>query len=82
MEITQEPGQSFLDRMIGLVEGASRRKTPNEIALGILLAGLTLIFLVVVVALRPFADYASTASRSRHSSRCSSRSSRPRSARS
>ncbi len=56
--ITQEPGQSFLDRMIALVEGAERRKTPNEIALGILLAGLTLIFLVVVVTLRPFADYA------------------------
>ena len=49
VEITQEPGQSFLDRMIALVEGAERRKTPNEIALGILLAGLTLIFLVVVV---------------------------------
>src|SRR5207302_6347324 len=48
VEITQEPGQSFLDRMIALVEGASRRKTPNEIALGILLAGLTLIFMVVV----------------------------------
>jgi potassium-transporting ATPase ATP-binding subunit len=60
VEITQEPGQSFLDRMIGLVEGAERRKTPNEIALGILLAGLTLIFLVVVVALRPFAEYAGT----------------------
>jgi K+-transporting ATPase ATPase B chain len=61
VEITQEPGQSFLDRMIGLVEGASRQKTPNEIALGILLAALTLIFLVVVVALRPFADFADTA---------------------
>jgi K+-transporting ATPase ATPase B chain len=60
VEITQEPGQSFLDRMIGLVEGAARRKTPNEIALGILLASLTLIFLVVVVTLRPFADYAGT----------------------
>jgi K+-transporting ATPase ATPase B chain len=60
IEITQEPGQSFLDRMIGLVEGAARRKTPNEIALGILLAALTLIFLVVVVALRPFADFADT----------------------
>jgi len=60
VEITQEPGQSFLDRMIALVEGADRRKTPNEIALGILLAGLTLIFLAVVVALRPFADYAQT----------------------
>ena len=60
VEITQEPGQSFLDRMIALVEGAARRKTPNEIALGILLAGLTLIFLVVVVTLRPFADFAGT----------------------
>jgi K+-transporting ATPase ATPase B chain len=60
VEITQRPGESFLDRMIALVEGASRRKTPNEVALGILLAGLTLIFLVVVVTLRPFADYAGT----------------------
>jgi K+-transporting ATPase ATPase B chain len=60
VQITQEPGESFLDRMIALVEGAARRKTPNEIALGILLAALTLIFLVVVVALRPFADYAGT----------------------
>ncbi len=60
IEITQEPGQSFLDRMIALVEGAARRKTPNEIALNILLAALTLIFLVVVVSLRPFALYAHT----------------------
>jgi K+-transporting ATPase ATPase B chain len=60
VEITQEPGESFLDRMIQLVEGAERRKTPNEIALGILLVGLTLIFLVVVVSLRPFASYAHT----------------------
>jgi K+-transporting ATPase ATPase B chain len=60
VEITQEPGKSFLDRMIALVEGAERRKTPNEIALGILLAGLTLIFLVVVVALRPYADFSGT----------------------
>jgi potassium-transporting ATPase ATP-binding subunit len=60
VEITQEPGQSFLDRMIALVEGAERRKTPNEIALGILLAGLTLIFLVVVVTLRPFAEFSGT----------------------
>ena len=60
VEITQEPGESFLDRMIALVEGAARRKTPNEIALGILLAGLTLIFLVVVVTLRPFAEFAHT----------------------
>jgi potassium-transporting ATPase ATP-binding subunit len=60
VEITQEPGQSFIERMIALVEGAQRRKTPNEIALNILLAGLTLIFLVVVVTLRPFAAYAGT----------------------
>ncbi len=60
IEITQEPGQSFLDRMIGLVEGAQRRKTPNEIALGILLAGLTLIFMIVVATLRPFALFAHT----------------------
>jgi potassium-transporting ATPase ATP-binding subunit len=61
VEITQEPGASFLDRMIALVEGAERRKTPNEIALGILLAGLTLIFLVVVVVLRPMAEFSNTA---------------------
>ncbi|MBS1887314.1 MAG: potassium-transporting ATPase subunit KdpB [Actinobacteria bacterium] len=60
VEITQEPGGSFLDRMISLVEGASRRKTPNEIALGILLAGLTLVFILVVVSLRPFALFAGT----------------------
>ncbi len=60
VEITQEPGQSFLDRMIKLVEGAERRRTPNEIALNILLVGLTLVFLVVVVALRPMADFAGT----------------------
>ena len=64
VEITQLPGESFLDRMIALVEGASRRKTPNEIALGILLAGLTLIFLVVVVTLRPFASSPTRTSRS------------------
>jgi potassium-transporting ATPase ATP-binding subunit len=57
VEITQDPGQSFLDRMIALVEGAERRKTPNEIALSILLAGLTLVFLVVVVTLRPYGLY-------------------------
>jgi potassium-transporting ATPase ATP-binding subunit len=60
VEITQQPGESFLDRMIALVEGADRRKTPNEIALGILLAGMTLIFLIVVVTLRPFAEFANT----------------------
>ncbi len=60
IEITQDPGQSFLDRMIALVEGAERRKTPNEIALSILLAGLTIVFLAVVVTLRPFAEFAGT----------------------
>jgi potassium-transporting ATPase ATP-binding subunit len=60
VEITQEPGQSFLDRMIALVEGAERRKTPNEIALNILLAGLTLVFIVVVATLRPFGLFAHT----------------------
>jgi K+-transporting ATPase ATPase B chain len=60
VEITQEPGHSFLDRMIALVEGASRRKTPNEIALNILLAGLTLIFMIVVATLRPFGLFAGT----------------------
>ena len=60
VEITQEPGKSFLDRMIALVEGAERRKTPNEIALGILLAALTLVFMLVVVSLRPFATFAGT----------------------
>ena len=60
VEITQEPGQSFLDRMIALVEGASRRKTPNEIALNILLAALTLIFVIVVATLRPFGLFAGT----------------------
>src|SRR5580704_4983738 len=61
VEITQEPGHSFLDRMIALVEGAARRKTPNEIALNILLAGLTLIFMIVVATLRPFGLFAGTA---------------------
>jgi potassium-transporting ATPase ATP-binding subunit len=61
VEVTQEPGKSFLDRMIALVEGAERRKTPNEIALNILLAGLTVTFLAAVVTLRPFAIYAGTA---------------------
>jgi K+-transporting ATPase ATPase B chain len=60
IEITQEPGRSFLDRMIALVEGAERRKTPNEIALNILLAALTLIFVIVVATLRPFALFAHT----------------------
>ena len=58
VRITQEPGRSFLDRMIALVEGASRQKTPNEIALHIILVGLTIIFLLAVAALLPFARYA------------------------
>ena len=57
VRITSDPGQTFLDRMIALVEGAERQKTPNEIALNILLAGLTLIFLIVIVTLQPFAIY-------------------------
>ena len=60
VEITQEPGKSFLDRMIALVEGAERRKTPNEIALNILLASLTLIFMIVVATVRPFGLFAHT----------------------
>jgi potassium-transporting ATPase ATP-binding subunit len=60
IRVTQEPGKSFLDRMIALVEGAERRKTPNEIALNILLAGLTITFVAAVVTLRPFALYAGT----------------------
>jgi K+-transporting ATPase ATPase B chain len=58
--VTTQPGESFLDKMIALVEGASRQKTPNEIALTILLAGFTLIFVIVCVTLKPFADYANT----------------------
>src|SRR5213594_119988 len=57
VRITSTPGETFLDRMIKLVEGASRQKTPNEIALNILLAGLTIIFLLAVVTLQPFAVY-------------------------
>src|SRR5579871_1971647 len=60
IEVTQEPGKSFLDRMIALVEGAERRKTPNEIALNILLAGLTITFVAAVATLRPFGIYAGT----------------------
>src|SRR5215472_5214805 len=57
VKITSNPGETFLDRMIALVEGAERQKTPNEIALNILLAGLTIIFLLAVVTLEPFAIY-------------------------
>ncbi|MGF7160615.1 K+-transporting ATPase ATPase B chain [Rhodoligotrophos appendicifer] len=57
VKITSKPGESFLDRMIAMVEGAERQKTPNEVALNILLAGLTIIFLIVVVTLQPFVIY-------------------------
>ena len=60
IRVTSDPGHTFLDRMIALVEGAERQKTPNEIALNILLAVLTLVFLLVVVTLQPFAYYAGT----------------------
>jgi len=60
VRVTTEPGESFLDKMIALVEGASRQKTPNEIALTILLASFTLVFIIVCVTLKPFADYANT----------------------
>ncbi|MEJ0056705.1 MAG: potassium-transporting ATPase subunit KdpB [Bacteroidota bacterium] len=58
--VTTQPGESFLDKMIALVEGASRQKTPNEIALAILLSGFTIVFLLVTVTLKPFGDYAQT----------------------
>ncbi len=58
--VTTEPGESFLDKMIALVEGASRQKTPNEIALTILLAGFTLVFVIVCITLKPFGDYSGT----------------------
>ena len=61
VRISSNPGETFIDRMIALVEGASRQKTPNEIALNILLAGLTIIFLLAVVTLQPFAIYSNAA---------------------
>ena len=60
VRVTTAPGESFLDKMIALVEGASRQKTPNEIALTILLAGFTLVFIIVCVTLAPFGEYAKT----------------------
>ncbi len=60
VQVTVQPGESFLDKMIALVEGASRQKTPNEIALTILLAAFTLVFTIVCVTLKPFADFANT----------------------
>ncbi len=61
IRITSEPGNTFIDRMIAMVEGASRQKTPNEIALTILLSALTIIFLLVIIALKPFGIYANVA---------------------
>lgn len=61
IRITSSPGESFLDKMIALVEGASRQKTPNEIALNTLLVGLTIIFMIVIVCLYPFAKYSGAA---------------------
>ena len=61
VEVTTAPGETFLDKMIALVEGASRQKTPNEIALTILLAAFTMIFTIVCVTLKPYSDYAHTA---------------------
>ena len=60
VRVTTEPGESFLDKMIALVEGASRQKTPNEIALTILLAGFTLVFVIVCITLQPFGTYSHT----------------------
>jgi len=60
VKVTTQPGESFLDKMISLVEGASRQKTPNEIALTILLAAFTLVFIIVCITLKPFADYTGT----------------------
>ncbi len=86
IRITANPGETFLDRMIALVEGASRQKTPNEIALTILLSGLTIVFLFAVVTLQPFAVYsggavadagADRAARLPHSRRRSAACSRP-----
>lgn len=61
VKVTASAGESFLDKMIALVEGASRQKSPNEIALTIILAGFTIVFVIVCITLKPFADYTSTA---------------------
>jgi len=60
VRVITQPGESFLDKMIALVEGASRQKTPNEVALTILLAGFTLVFIIVIITLKPFGDFAHT----------------------
>jgi K+-transporting ATPase ATPase B chain len=77
VRITANPGESFLDRMIALVEGAARQKTPNDIALHILLVGLTIVFLFAVVTLQPFAIYSGHPPARPRRSRCSSASSPP-----
>ena len=69
VEITAKPGETFIDRMIALVEGATRQKTPNEIALNILLASLTIVFLMATVTLQPFADLLGRRSPDRHPGR-------------
>ena len=81
VRVTANPGESFLDRMISLVEGAQRQKTPNEIALSILLSGLTIVFLIAVATLSPFSIYAGDGAECyRFLSRCSCVSFRRRSA--
>ncbi len=70
IQITSNPGETFLDRMIALVEGAQRQKTPNEIALNIMIAGLTLIFLFAVVTLAPFAQYSVAQAKAGSRSEC------------
>ena len=72
VRITTKPGETFIDRMIALVEGASRQKTPNEIALTILLTVLTIIFLLAVMAMQPMAVYSGRRSHRSCSSPCSS----------
>jgi potassium-transporting ATPase ATP-binding subunit len=62
VRVSSDPGESFLDRMISMVEGAKRQKTPNEIALNILLAALTIVFLIVCATLLPFSIYSVAAS--------------------
>ncbi len=73
VQITSKPGETFIDRMIGLVEGASRQKTPNEVALNVLLASLTLIFVMAVVTLQPMAYYSERAAEPGHPGRADRR---------
>ena len=73
VKITSKPGETFIDRMIALVEGASRQKTPNEIALNILLASLTIIFMLAVITLQPMAFYSKRAAEPGHPGRAAGR---------